>query len=134
MLFNTFAFFLGFLPLALAGYTLLSRFSLRGSVAFLFIASCVFYSYWDIAYLPLLLASIAVNYTLGTKIARAHEQHAATRGKRFLQAGIIFNLGLLAFFKYWRPRENDDEHAIQLTSGSSFASVARHVFLPLKMK
>ncbi len=100
MLFNTFAFFLGFLPLALAGYTLLSRFSLRGSVAFLFIASCVFYSYWDIAYLPLLLASIAVNYTLGTKIARAHEQHAATRGKRFLQAGIIFNLGLLAFFKY----------------------------------
>lgn len=100
MLFNTYAFLLGFLPLALAGYTLLGRVGQRAAITFLFIASCGFYSVWDIAYLPLLLGSITVNYLLGKQIALAHERNRSIQGKRWLIAGVLFNIGLLGFYKY----------------------------------
>lgn len=101
MLFNSFPFFLLFLPVALLGYFGISRYSLRGSVVFLMLASLVFYSYWDITFLPLLLASIACNYLLGKAIAERHQRGALPAAKRFLLLGLAFNLGLLMFFKYF---------------------------------
>lgn len=100
MLFNTFAFSLGFLPLALGAYFLLSKHSLRLSVAFLFLASLAFYSYWDVTFLPLLLGSIAVNYYVGRWIRTEKESARDRKAKRALLVGLIFNLGVLGFFKY----------------------------------
>ncbi|MDP1524963.1 MAG: MBOAT family protein [Rhodocyclaceae bacterium] len=100
MLFNTFSFVLIFLPLALLGYFVLSKYSLRLSVVFLFLASLVFYAYWDIAYLPLLLGSIATNYLVGIWISREKAAHQARRAKLALILGLVFNLGLLSVFKY----------------------------------
>lgn len=72
MLFNTFSFFLVFLPLALLGYFVLSRYSLRLSIIFLLLASLAFYCYWDITFLPLLALSICTNFAVGRSISLHH--------------------------------------------------------------
>ncbi len=100
MLFNTFVFVFVFLPLALFGYYVISKYSLRYSVFFLFLASLVFYSYWKVVFLPLLLGSIAANYFFGKKISEYTELNDDKSAKYFLTLSLIFNLGLLAFFKY----------------------------------
>jgi alginate O-acetyltransferase complex protein AlgI len=100
MLFNTFAFFLVFLPIALAGYFFLSKFSIRLSIGFLLIASVVFYIYWNVAFLPLLLGSVATNYAVGRWITRKKEAGNTRGAKLALILGLTFNLGLLGIFKY----------------------------------
>lgn len=100
MLFNTFAFFAVFLPLALAGYFLISRKSLRASIVFLLIASVVFYIYWDPVYLPLLGVSIVCNFIFGNRIVASRAQQHPVNPRRWLIAGLVFNLSLLIFYKY----------------------------------
>ncbi|MEG2963779.1 MAG: MBOAT family protein, partial [Janthinobacterium sp.] len=101
MLFNSFPFFLVFLPLALLGYFLLSKYSLRLSIIFLLLASLAFYSYWDIAYLPLLLLSVCCNFSIGRVVSTRQEAGRKREAKRWLWAGLAFNLSLLVFFKYF---------------------------------
>ena len=101
MLFNTFSFFLVFLPLALLGYFVLSRYSLRLSIIFLLLASLAFYCYWDITFLPLLVLSICTNFAVGRSISLHHGQGRLRRAKLWLIGGLVFNLSLLVFFKYF---------------------------------
>ena len=62
MLFNSFSFLFFYLPIVLAGYFLLGRFARPlAPAAWLAAASLFFYGWWDVRYLPLLLASITVN-------------------------------------------------------------------------
>jgi alginate O-acetyltransferase complex protein AlgI len=100
VLFNTFAFFLIFLPLALAGYFLLSRRSISLSVLFLFCASLYFYAYWEPRLLGLLLGSIAVNYAFGKWISRSVERSQPAKARLARNLGVLFNLLTLGFFKY----------------------------------
>ncbi|MCL6486467.1 MAG: MBOAT family protein, partial [Janthinobacterium lividum] len=101
MLFNTFSFFLIFLPLALLGYFVLSGHSLRLSIIFLLLASVAFYCYWDVAFLPLLALSICINFAVGRSISLHHSQGRLRQAKLWLISGLIFNLSLLVFFKYF---------------------------------
>jgi alginate O-acetyltransferase complex protein AlgI len=59
-------------------------------------ASLFFYSWWNPVYLPLMLASIFVNYRFGIWIG------SSVNGQKKLIAfiGVIINLGLIAYFKY----------------------------------
>lgn len=101
MLFNSYAFLLAFLPLALLGYFACGRFSgVRTANAWLLLLSLFFYSYWDVRYLPLLLVSIAGNYLLASAMLRAGD--AGRRGwkRAAFAVGLLFNLGLLGYFKY----------------------------------
>ena len=94
MLFNSAEFLVLFLPLTLITFYLALR--IFGGVAassVLLVASLIFYSYWDIRYLALLLASITTNYLLGVKLRNASK-------KSWLVTGVAFNLCLIAFFKY----------------------------------
>ncbi|QBE62538.1 MBOAT family O-acyltransferase [Pseudoduganella lutea] len=100
MLFNTFAFFLVFLPVSLAAYFLISRKNLRASIVFLLIASVAFYSYSEVEYLPLLALSIICNFIVGNRIVARRESEELAQARRWLIAGLIFNLSLLIFFKY----------------------------------
>ncbi|MBV9552033.1 MAG: MBOAT family protein, partial [Alphaproteobacteria bacterium] len=52
MLFSSFAFIFGFLPIVLAGYWLLARRE-AARLWFLLVASLAFYSYWDWRFTPL---------------------------------------------------------------------------------
>ena len=94
MLFNSYEFLLYFLPLVVAGF-----FALGGrpmaAIAWLTAASFVFYAWWSPVHVPLLVASIWVNFAFGKALRR---RVGAARG--LLAAGVAFNLGVLGVFKY----------------------------------
>lgn len=94
MLFSSAEFLFLFLPATIAGFALAVRLvSMRAGTAWLIAASLFFYAHWNLSFLPLLLISIMANYLCG----RLLFQH---RSKPLLIAGLVFNLGLLAYFKY----------------------------------
>jgi alginate O-acetyltransferase complex protein AlgI len=95
MLFNTPIFLFAFLPAVLLAYALAGR---RFRNALLVAASWLFYAWGDPYQLPLLLALIAANYGLGRWIGRRVQRGVPARWA--LWAGLAFNLGLLALFKY----------------------------------
>lgn len=100
MLFNSYPFIFIFLPITLAGYFLLARASHALSVLWLSLASLFFYGWWNSTFVILLLCSISVNFLTALAIHKAHEGRFFLRAKPVLVAGIGFNLGLLAYFKY----------------------------------
>jgi len=97
MLFNSYDFIFGFLPLVFLGFLVLARAGRPSLVqAWLVISSLFFYGWWNYKYLALILASILFNYFVGLLIS-----HSRNHSRRFwLVLGISFNLGLLGFFKY----------------------------------
>jgi alginate O-acetyltransferase complex protein AlgI len=101
MLFNSFAFLFAYLPIVLAGYFLLDRWALSASwrlapAVWLALASLFFYAWWDVRYLPLLLASIGINYAAGRLLGAS----SGVARKRVLVVALALNLGLLAYYKY----------------------------------
>lgn len=101
MLFNSYSFIFAFLPVTLLVYFGLGRYREgRLSNGWLVLASLFFYGYWDIRFLPLLLGSILVNYFLGGRIACAKAEGGKRAGRGYFAAGLVFNLGLLCWFKY----------------------------------
>ena len=100
MLFNSYEFIFLFLPVCLIGYFLLNRFASGTWAKFwLVLASLFFYSYWNPVYLPLILASIAINYVVGSALVKTPERLRLSH-KNILIIGITFNLLLLGYFKY----------------------------------
>jgi D-alanyl-lipoteichoic acid acyltransferase DltB (MBOAT superfamily) len=98
MLFNSYEFIFIFLPLTWFIYFYLnSRRLTELSKGFLVFASLFFYSWWNIAYLPLILISMLFNYTIGSSLAKNSK---SIYRKKILTAGIIANLSLLGYFKY----------------------------------
>ncbi len=101
MLFNSYCYIFLFLPAVLFLYFLLSKRRLTiGSKLWLFLASLLFYGWWNPVYLPLIAGSIAFNYTVGRLISRQRDQGRFSYGKYLLVAGILGNLVLLGYFKY----------------------------------
>lgn len=83
----------------LLGYFWLLRQKLiTGSKLWLVGGSLVFYGYWNIVYIPLLLASIFVNFFIGSALGGMLPPKIPKKG--VLAIGIFFNLSLLAYFKY----------------------------------
>lgn len=100
MLFNSVEFVFAFLPTVVVVYYLLH--GMRHTVAarvWLIISSFVFYGYWDIRYCALLAMSIFVNYAIGGCLSNARWRESVWR-KSILTGGLIFNLGLLGYYKY----------------------------------
>ena len=119
MLFSTVEFLFAFLPAAFAVYLLAERaLSLRAGIGALVLASFFFYGYWNVSLLPLLLVSIGVNFACGRALVR-------TRSRAMLIAGLVFNLGLLCYFKYAGFLLANAEAVF----GQTFAEV--HIVLPL---
>jgi alginate O-acetyltransferase complex protein AlgI len=65
--------------------------------AMLVVASCIFYAFWDVRFLSLLGASTLANWAFGLWIDRGEGRAR----RRALIVAIVFNLGTLAFFKYF---------------------------------
>lgn len=94
MLFNSYEFIFMFLPITFFVYFLFGKLKLpKLALATLTVASLLFYSYWDMRYLPLLLLSIVFNYTMGGWIGKKGS-------KNLLITGVVSNLLLLGYFKY----------------------------------
>ena len=100
MVFSSYIFILAFLPITLVGYYLLSL--VKNGIyqrLFLIAASLFFYGYFNVKYLLLILASITVNYLFAILIQRAGEKQKPS--KALLAAGVVFNIGLIGYFKYY---------------------------------
>lgn len=95
MLFNSFEFLLGFLPLVLAAVHFSRRHSSDAAMLVLVVASLVFYSWWDITYTPVLVCSLLFNYFFGMYLR-------TKRDRLVLVLGILTNLAPLVFWKYAR--------------------------------
>lgn len=99
MLFNSYVFILVFFPIVFAGYYLLLKLKNKKIAKIFFvIANLYFYSYWNIKYLPIILSSIAVNFTLATLLNRIRD---IALKRTVLTLGILFNIGLLGYYKYY---------------------------------
>ena len=98
MLFNSYRFLFGFLPLAMLGFHVLGRFGRRPVIGWLALCSLVFYAVWKPPFVVLLLGSICANYAVAATIARAPE--ASAHRRRLLWFGIALNLLALFYFKY----------------------------------
>ena len=74
MLFSSFTFIFIFLPLVWIIFHTLKcahfRHHYTTAKIFLIISSLFFYAFWKVAYLPILLSSIIVNYTLAKMILK----------------------------------------------------------------
>jgi len=99
MLFTSPEFALLYLPIVLAGFFLLGSRSQNAGAGWLLLASLFFYAYWMPGFVFLLLGSICWNYWIGTRIATILPS-SRSRACRWMQLGIVVNLGLLAYFKY----------------------------------
>ncbi|NCP07276.1 MAG: MBOAT family protein, partial [Flavobacteriales bacterium] len=64
----------------------------------LLISSYVFYGLWDWRFLSLILLSTMVDYVVAIKI---HAGDSQPKRKLWLWVSILFNVGLLGFFKYF---------------------------------
>ena len=100
VLFNSFPFIFAFLPITVLGYELLRRRgSRRATHLWLIAASCVFYAYWNAAFLALLFVSIVVNFAIGRRL-QAIARDGGTSSRLWLIVGLVWNLALLGYFKY----------------------------------
>jgi D-alanyl-lipoteichoic acid acyltransferase DltB (MBOAT superfamily) len=125
MQFNSFIFILCFLPLSLIGYFGLNSLGKKKfAQAFLLIMSLWFYGYFNASYLLIICGSITVNYLLSRLMYS--DRAAATGFKRtILSVGILFNVALIFYFKYFDFFISN----INAAFGSDFA--LRHIVLPL---
>ena len=97
MLFNSYEFVFGFLPVTLAVFYLIGKQDRhRLAIAWLVGASLFFYGWWNLTFVSLILFSILFNYTAGLVLGRRHPH--ASRWQ--LAAGVAVNLALLGYFKY----------------------------------
>ena len=80
MLFNSSIFILAFLPVTLALFFAVGRVSSPNAAATLLgLASLVFYGAWNIQYVPLLLASIGINFAMSPRCNSQWPPHLARR-------------------------------------------------------
>lgn len=97
MLFHSIEFLFAFLPVTFFVYLIFVRQGLsRVAVGWIAAASLFFYGYWDPRYLSLILISMIVNYSLGLVLAGRRTYYTRVA----FVSGIVFNLGLLGYFKY----------------------------------
>ncbi|MBW1296528.1 MBOAT family O-acyltransferase [Aquimarina litoralis] len=97
MLFNSLDFFI-FLPIVFVTYWLFFKKNLQLQNIFILIASYFFYAMWDWRFLFLIIASTTVDFFTGQLI---HSSTSDSLRKRWLWISVIFNIGLLGFFKYY---------------------------------
>ncbi|TAK91063.1 MAG: MBOAT family protein [Burkholderiaceae bacterium] len=97
MLFNSYAFILCFLPIAVTGFFLLGKYNHRLAASWLAAASLFFYAWWDYHIVYVLVLSVLFNYSCGYLIWTSR----SVRKKRlFITLGIAGDLSVLGFFKY----------------------------------
>lgn len=84
-----------FLPVSLLLYYLTPQ-KLRNGV--LLLLSLLFYSWGEVRYFPIMLASIIIDFTASNCIEK--NRNCRYKMRFWLLVSVVFNLGMLGFFKY----------------------------------
>ncbi|MCR5101769.1 MAG: MBOAT family protein [Butyrivibrio sp.] len=106
MLFNSFEFILLFMPIMLIGWYGLNKIK-KYKIAdiFLIIMSLIFYMGFGLQFTVVLIVSVIINYIISLIIKNSIEkekdiQKLSKRKMTIKIIGILFNLGILFYFKY----------------------------------
>ncbi|AUP77239.1 MBOAT family O-acyltransferase [Flavivirga eckloniae] len=97
MVFNSLEFFI-FLFIVFVLYWFLFKKSVKIQNIFLLVVSYVFYGWWDWRFLSLIILSTTVDYFVGIMIDSSTNK---SKRKQWLWLSVLFNVGLLGFFKYY---------------------------------
>ncbi len=98
MVFSSPVFLFGFLPLALFLYYASPKALKNGILLFI---SLLFYSWGEVFYIFVMLASIVTNYIVGLMIDHSNNKTNPKLSPRsFLILGLLINIAILVFFKY----------------------------------
>ena len=95
MVFSSILFLFRFFPIAMLVYYIAPR---RYKNLVLLVESLVFYSWGEVRYFPIMIASILVDFIASNGIEKHRQSKGACRA--FLTLSVVFNLGMLGFFKY----------------------------------
>jgi D-alanyl-lipoteichoic acid acyltransferase DltB (MBOAT superfamily) len=125
MLFNSLAYAV-FLPVVYMVYWYVFR-TVKARNLLLLVASYFFYAWWDWRFLLLLVTLSGLNYIIGIRMGEADP---TTKGRRWLIIGIVCNLGILGFFKYFNFFI-DGFNDILSTVGLRAGTFTINVILPL---
>ncbi len=102
MVFSSIIFLCVFLPVMIIGYYILPK---KLKNVFLLLGSLFFYAWAEPKYVILIVAAIIGNYGFGLLIARfakqATEKKASILKKAAMITAVVFNLGILIYFKYF---------------------------------
>ncbi len=126
MLFNSLDFAL-FLPSVFVLYWFVFQKSLKAQNALVFVASYVFYGWWDWRFLSLILFSTLVDFFVGVGLGKYQKDH---QRKLLLWTSIIINLGFLGFFKYYNFFLDNFVQAFSLL-GSPITARGLDIVLPV---
>ena len=131
MIFSTYSFIFLFLPIVWLGYFGLHHAGRHKAAKwFLVAASFAFYAIGSADFVLIFMASVAVNYAVGTRVSlwRGKNIHPVAM-KLLFAVGIALNIALLAYFKYtdffiknynWLFSQNVAPRNIVLPIGISF--------------
>jgi alginate O-acetyltransferase complex protein AlgI len=126
MLFNSYEYLI-FLPIVFFTYWFVLQNHLRLQNFFLLVCGYVFYGWWDWRFLFLLMLSSTVDYVVGVSLAKAREER---KRKLILLLSVMFNIGLLGFFKYFNFFA-DSFTDLMNTLGVQVNPVSLNVILPV---
>ncbi len=94
MLFNSLTFVV-FFAVVVTAYWSVRSWNVRKNL--LVVASYIFYGAWNPPFAALLFSTTAMDFWLGSRIARAKGRHSR---RMWLVASVCMNLSMLGFFKY----------------------------------
>jgi len=103
------------------------RLRLRGQNRLLLVASYVFYGWWDWRFLLLLLITTVIDFMIGIRIEEAEGERAK---RSWLISQLVFNLGILGFFKY-ANFFIDSAQQVATTLGLEWSAPVLRVILPV---
>ncbi len=99
MLFNSYGFIFGFLPVVLAGFYGLGARSREAALSWLIAASLLFYAWWRPFNVLLIAPSILINYGAARYLDALVPRNPG-RARAVLAASIVFNVCFLGYLKY----------------------------------
>lgn len=73
----------------------------KGRNAVLLVFNLIFYGWGEPVYIVIMFLSTAIDYTHGMLVDRFKRRGEDRRARLAVASSVIFNLGLLFFFKYW---------------------------------
>ncbi len=73
----------------------------KASTIWIFLTSLFFYATWDLRSIPFLCVSVALNFYASKRIQVLRLGSEERKAQKFLVVGLIVNLGVLAYSKYW---------------------------------
>ena len=103
MVFSSTTFLIIFLPVTIVLYYLLGVTITKSTAVknlILLIASLIFYAWGEPVYIILMLISICFNFFVGKDMDQAKRMNRKKKVRTLFISAVIFNIGVLGFFKY----------------------------------